>query len=317
MDILLVAILNAVRLRDAFCRSLALMKSDRTLVNPTVSNRHCLIFRENKGGDSIGVLEDLSGNGTFVNEAYVGRNKRRELHDGDEIAILDETRCVFRYPHARQGKGFHQQYAIQEQLGKGHFASVYLAVEKSTGMKYAVKKFEKRTGPSEKSRVEGLQQEIAVLMGVSHPNVLCLKTTFDEDDGVYIILELAVEGELFNLIVMKSKLSEPEARKVFIQLFQGIKYLVSLRESASYEFALTLSSARAEHRTPRHQTRKYPFGRQRSDCQDCGLWFGENHRRRVFHYLTVSTAQHRVHLGGKLGLTHWQDVEHQAVSVWT
>ena len=198
---------------------------DRILENPHISNRHCLIFKGNKGGHPIAVLEDLSGNGTFVNEAFVGRNKRRELRDGDEIAILDETRCVFRYPRDRESNGFHHQYSIQEQLGKGHFATVYLAVEKSTGMKFAVKKFEKRTGPGEKSKVEGLQQEIAVLMGVSHPNVLCLKDTFDEDDGVYIILELAPEGELFNWIVMKGKLSEQETRKIFIQLSQGLKYL--------------------------------------------------------------------------------------------
>lgn len=182
------------------------------------------------------MLEDLSGNGTFVNEAFVGRNKRRELHDGDEIALLDEARCIFRYPRSRISRGFNQKYKVQEQLGKGHFATVYLAVEKTSGMKFAVKKFEKRTGPGERSRVEGLQQEIAVLMGVSHPNVLCLKETFDEADGVYIVLELAVEGELFNCIVMKSKLSETETRKVFIQLFQGIKYLVCFAKSVGCEF---------------------------------------------------------------------------------
>lgn len=129
---------------------------------------------------------------------------------------------------SRDTNRFRQQYTIQEQLGKGHFASVYLCVEKSTGVRYAVKKFEKRTGPGEKTKVEGLQQEIAVLMGVSHPTLLCLKDTFDEDDGVYLVLELAAEGELFNWIVMKQKLTEAEARKVFIQLFQGVKYLVSI-----------------------------------------------------------------------------------------
>jgi len=75
--------------------------------------------------------------------------------------------------------------------------------------------------------VDGLQQEIAVLMGVSHPNMLCLKDTFDESDGVYLVLELAPEGELFNYIVMKQKLTEEETRKIFIQLFKGVKYLVS------------------------------------------------------------------------------------------
>lgn len=194
---------------------------------PTVSNRHFLVFNENKGGDSIAVVEDLSGNGTFVNGKFVGRNKRRELEDGDEVAILDQHRYMFKYPRTRHTHGFRQQYDIQQQLGKGHFATVYLCVEKCSGMKYAVKKFEKRSGLGERSRVEGLQQEIAVLMGVSHPNVLCLKDTFDDPDGVYLVLELAVEGELFNWIVMKSKLTEPETRKVFIQLFQGVKYLVT------------------------------------------------------------------------------------------
>lgn len=201
---------------------------DRIINSPTVSNRHCLIFSENKGGETIAVLEDLSGNGTYVNEGFVGRNKRRELQDGDEISVVNEARFIFRYPRRKEGTGFKQQYAVQGQLGKGHFATVYLALEKSTGIRYAVKKFEKRSGPGERSKVDGLQQEIAVLMGVSHPNVLCLKDTFDEADGVYLVLELAPEGELFNWIVMKQKLTEAETRKVFIQLFQGIKYLVSI-----------------------------------------------------------------------------------------
>ncbi|KAF2644253.1 lanosterol 14-alpha-demethylase [Massarina eburnea CBS 473.64] len=198
---------------------------DRQIESPTVSNRHCLLFPENKGGDVIALVEDLSGNGTFVNESIVGRNKRRELHEGDEISILGEARYVFRYPLFRDTNGFRNQYSIAEQLGKGHFASVYLCIEKSSGTRFAVKKFEKRTGPGEKSKIEGLQQEIAVLMGVSHPTLLCLKDTFNEDDGVYLVLELAAEGELFNHIVMKQKLTETEARKVFIQLFQGVKYL--------------------------------------------------------------------------------------------
>lgn len=192
---------------------------------PTVSNRHFLIFNETRNGDTIAVLEDLSSNGTFVNEALLGRNKRRELEDGDEITILDEARFVFRYPRNRDSSAFNSRYRILQQLGKGHFATVYMCVERSSGFKYAVKKFERRLGESQKSQQEGLQQEIALLMSVSHPNVLCLKETFDEPDGVYLILELAAEGELFNLIVTKQKLSEAETRKIFIQLFQGTKYL--------------------------------------------------------------------------------------------
>jgi serine/threonine-protein kinase Chk2 len=190
------------------------------------------LFVENKDSDQIAVVEDLSGNGTYVNNAIIGRNKRRHLCDGDELSILDVARFVFRYPSVRDTNGFRQQYSIQAPLGKGHFATVYLCTEKCSGAQFAVKKFEKRRTTTnsqvaeEKSRVDGLQQEIGVLMGVSHPNVLCLRDTFDESDGVYLVLELAAEGELFNWIVAKHKLSEVETRKIFVQLFQGLKYLV-------------------------------------------------------------------------------------------
>lgn len=203
------------------------MEVDRKLELHTISNRHCLIFNENKNGLSVAVVEDLSSNGTFVNEAIIGRNKRRELVDGDEISVLDQARFMFYYPRNRDGSAFRKQYRILQQLGKGHFATVYLCIERATGLQYAVKKFEKRGGDSGKSQTDGLQQEIGVLKAVSHPNMLCLRDTFDEDDGVYIVLELAPEGELFNAIVMKQKLTEEESRRVFIQLFQGIKYLVS------------------------------------------------------------------------------------------
>jgi serine/threonine-protein kinase Chk2 len=191
-----------------------------------VSNRHCLIFTETKDGDTVAVIEDLSSNGTFVNEAIIGRNKRRELQDLDEITVLDKARFIFRYPKKREASAFAQQYTLLEKLGKGHFAEVFLCVEKATGQRYAVKVFTKQPGVDDRSKTEGLQQEIAVLMGVSHPNMLCLKDTFDEPNAVYLVLELAAEGELFNWIVMKQKLTEHETRKVFTQLFQGVKYLV-------------------------------------------------------------------------------------------
>ncbi|KAG6192444.1 hypothetical protein E4U10_004195, partial [Claviceps purpurea] len=190
-----------------------------------VSNRHCLFFTENKGTDTVAIVEDLSSNGTYVNEALVGRNQRRELEDQDEIAVHGKARFVFRYPQSRHTNAFLQEYTLLEKLGKGHFAEVYLCIEKASGHRYAVKIFSKTPGVEDRSKTEGLQQEIGVLMSVSHPNVLCLKDTFNERDRVYLVLELAAEGELFNYIVMKGKLSEEETRKLFLQLFQGIKYL--------------------------------------------------------------------------------------------
>ncbi|OJJ81110.1 CAMK family serine/threonine-protein kinase [Aspergillus glaucus CBS 516.65] len=198
---------------------------DVLLEIPTISNRHFMLFSENKKGDVVAMLQDFSSNGTFVNDAIVGRNKHRELEDSDEISILNEARFVFRYPKSRDTNGFRQQYRILQQLGKGHFATVYLCAERATGTQYAVKVFEKRPGDSQKSQADALQQEIALLMSVNHENLLCLKDTFDESDGMYLVMEVASEGELFNLIVSKQNLSEDETRHVFKQLFEGLKYL--------------------------------------------------------------------------------------------
>ena len=163
-----------------------------------------------------------------MNEAIVGRNYRRELQEGDEIAVLDKASFIFRYPKSRHTSAFLQQYQIMDKLSRGHFASVHLCVERSTGERYAVKIFSKTPGVEEHSKNEGLQREIAVLMGVSHPNLLCLKDAFNEPTGIYLVLELASEGELFNYIVKHKdqKLSEGECRKLFTQLFQAVKYLV-------------------------------------------------------------------------------------------
>lgn len=84
-----------------------------------VSNRHCLLFAENKGSDAVTIVEDLSTNGTYVNEALVGRNQCRELEDHDEIAVHDKARFVFRYPKSRQMRSFKQQYTLLDKLGKG------------------------------------------------------------------------------------------------------------------------------------------------------------------------------------------------------
>ncbi|KAI9650128.1 serine/threonine protein kinase [Ciborinia camelliae] len=190
-----------------------------------VSNRHCLIYTENQEGLNVAVVEDLSSNGTFIKENVIGRNKHRQLEDGDEIQVLDDARFVFRYPKLRETSKFFQKYTVLEKLGSGHYATVYLCIEKATGQRFAVKIFTRKPGIGEKQKIEGLQQEIAMLMGVSHPYVLCLKDIFDEPDATYLVLELAAEGELFNWIVQKGKLTEQETRKIFVQLFEGLKYL--------------------------------------------------------------------------------------------
>ena len=127
------------------------------------------------------ILEDLSANGTWVNGVVVGRNNSRELRSGDEIEFAGGISYVFRYPRSMVESKFHETYTQGRPLGSGHFATVFTAIEKSTGDAYAVKVFKKRGNDDSKSN--GLQQEIAMLMAVTHPNVLGLKANYVDDDN--------------------------------------------------------------------------------------------------------------------------------------
>jgi serine/threonine-protein kinase Chk2 len=221
-----------------------------------------LIFAENKRNDTVAVLEDISSNGTKVNGATMQRNDRRELREGDEIWVTSASAgFIFRYPRCRHGKPFAQQYAMKQELGSGHFAQVFLCNEKSTGDCYAVKRFTKKL-EDEKIKYDGLHQEVAMLMGISHPNILCLKETFNEPEAVYVVLELAPEGELFQYITTHQKLTEAESRKVFRQLFEGMKYLVSI-----FVPFFTVSHARCNTDTA---------------CSTTATWFTEISSPRTF-----------------------------------
>jgi serine/threonine-protein kinase Chk2 len=52
------------------------------------------------------------------------------------------------------------------------------------------------------------------------------------EDTVYLVLELAANGDLFDFIIEKEKLTEEQTRKVFMQVFQAVKYLVRFPNSA-------------------------------------------------------------------------------------
>ena len=45
-----------------------------------------------------------------------------------------------------------------------------------------------------------LENELWILASCNHPNIISLKTVFDDDKYIYMIMELAPDGTLFNMI---------------------------------------------------------------------------------------------------------------------
>ncbi|CAE7642968.1 fhkA, partial [Symbiodinium pilosum] len=57
-----------------------------------VSGEHCRLRTVDRNGERTLQLEDLSGNGTFINGVRVGRGKTEVVKEGDEISLAKPTR---------------------------------------------------------------------------------------------------------------------------------------------------------------------------------------------------------------------------------
>jgi calcium-dependent protein kinase len=75
-------------------------------------------------------------------------------------------------------RGFHEQFKPKKKIGKGNFASVYLAEKLEDGRSFAVKAFSKEAAYSEDKGKECLIKEIEVMRSLSHPNCMRLYEVF-------------------------------------------------------------------------------------------------------------------------------------------
>ena len=83
--------------------------------------------------------------------------------------------------------------------------------------------------------------EVRILQSVSHPCVINLEDVIDTQDYLFIVLELAEGGELFDKIIERTKFNEVEAKLHFYQIASAIKYLHSKVSPGSFQFCLVFN----------------------------------------------------------------------------
>ena len=119
---------------------------------------------------------------------------------------------------------FLSDYEIKETIGKGTFSTVKLGINKITNEKVAIKILKKKkiTKNKDKSRLE---KEISILKKLNHINVIKIHKISEEPDNFFIVMEYCENGELFNYIVERQRLSEEETAYFFYQLINGLDYI--------------------------------------------------------------------------------------------
>lgn len=122
---------------------------------------------------------------------------------------------------------------ILENIGKGAFASVYLAETNITKRKVAVKvvSCKSKCGNSKEisSQINNALSEAYTLRNMKHPNIIQFIKQVVNDDKVYIIEEYA-EIDLYRLINTGefSKANTEKAMEIFIQLCDAVAYCHSI-----------------------------------------------------------------------------------------
>ncbi|KIR55150.1 PLK/PLK1 protein kinase [Cryptococcus gattii Ru294] len=108
-------------------------------------------------------------------------------------------------------------------LGEGGFARVY-EVQDQRATRRAVKVVSKASIKTKKNKTK-LWAEIKLHQMLAHPNIVRFDDCFEDEENVYMILELCHHGSLMDLLRRRKRYTEPEARYYLVQLIAACQYM--------------------------------------------------------------------------------------------
>lgn len=118
-------------------------------------------------------------------------------------------------------------YILGKTIGEGTFGKVKLGTHILTGERVAVKILEKER-IVEVADVERVAREVHILKLVRHPHVVQLYEIIETRRQLYLIMEYAGNGELFDFIVAHGRVQEKEACRFFHQIIAGVERIHSM-----------------------------------------------------------------------------------------
>ncbi|XP_013379948.1 testis-specific serine/threonine-protein kinase 4-like [Lingula anatina] len=114
-------------------------------------------------------------------------------------------------------------FTVGPTLGTGSYATVKEAFSSQHQSKVAIKIISKRKAPSDYLK-KFLPREIDVVKILRHPNLVCFLQSIETTNRVYLVMEMAENGDLLEVIKKKKYIHERQAGIWFIHLVHGIDY---------------------------------------------------------------------------------------------
>uniref|UniRef100_A0AC35TR05 Serine/threonine-protein kinase PLK n=1 Tax=Rhabditophanes sp. KR3021 TaxID=114890 RepID=A0AC35TR05_9BILA len=138
--------------------------------------------------------------------------------------MTDRSKAVKEVPMHIINASKHTTYQRGKFLGKGGFARCYELISPDTKETLAGKVVAK-TLLTKRHQKDKMAQEIDIHRQLSHHNVVQMLDFFEDDDNVYILLELCPRRSLMELHKRRKAVTEPEARYFTKQVTEGCVYL--------------------------------------------------------------------------------------------
>lgn len=115
-------------------------------------------------------------------------------------------------------------FKIIKEVGEGSYGRVYLAERISDGKKVAIKMLDKHH-LIKSHKVEHVMREKKILSEFSHPNLIEIVGTFQDEDNLYFALSFEENGDLIGLITKMKSLPIEVVRYFTAQLVGVLQYL--------------------------------------------------------------------------------------------
>ncbi|XP_045024102.1 LOW QUALITY PROTEIN: MAP/microtubule affinity-regulating kinase 3-like [Daphnia magna] len=130
-------------------------------------------------------------------------------------SIRSSSRRTSEEPHI--GK-----YRLLKTIGKGNFAKVKLAKHIPTGKEVAIKIIDKTQ--LNQGSLQKLFREVRIMKILDHPNIVKLFQVIETEKTLYLVMEYASGGEVFDYLVLHGRMKEKEARAKFRQIVSAVQY---------------------------------------------------------------------------------------------
>ncbi|KAL8572558.1 hypothetical protein ACOMHN_040462 [Nucella lapillus] len=125
-------------------------------------------------------------------------------------------------PRNRSDEPHIGKYRLIKTIGKGNFAKVKLAKHVPTGKEVAIKIIDKtQLNPSS---LQKLFREVRIMKLLDHPNIVKIFEVIETEKTLYLVMEYASGGEVFDYLVAHGRMKEKEARAKFRQIVSAVQY---------------------------------------------------------------------------------------------